>query len=349
MPVRLPSSEVNAALGSEAASTPASRSRRYLPLLHRVAGINALLLLLAVGVTIAILVPGHRSSYRLGEEGVVLLLALVLVVLLNFLLLRRVVRPLQQLTTLARTVDLNDPRPRPPDAEPNSEAGELALTFNEMLARLRAERREATGRVLAGQEAERLRIAQELHDQVGQELTAVLLLLSRVYSRAPEALRPAVLDAQNSVRAALEDVRRIAIELRPEALDDLGLESALAVLCDRFAERTGLEVSCEIAPQLPSLSPETELVIYRVAQEALTNVARHSGSERAELRVQDDDGHILLTVCDRGRGLGGDQLAGSGIRGMRERAALIGATVDVRNRPSGGSEVRLAIPLAMGQ
>src|SRR5919201_7039740 len=141
-----------------------------------------------------------------------------------------------------------------------------------MLARRRAERREATGRVLAGQEAERPRIAQELHDQVGQELTAALLLLSRLQSRAPEDLRAAVLDAQDTVRASLEDVRRIAIELRPEALDDLGLESALAVLCDRFAQRSGLEVSCRIPDPLPGLSPESELVVYRVAQEALTNV-----------------------------------------------------------------------------
>src|SRR5207248_3224363 len=121
---------------------------------------------------------------------------------------RRVVRPLQQLTALARTVDLTDPRPPVLDAEPNSEAGELTLTFNEMLVRLRAERREATARVLAGQEGERLRVAQELHDQVGQELTAVLLLLSRVESRAPEELRSAVLEAQESVRASLEDIRR---------------------------------------------------------------------------------------------------------------------------------------------
>src|SRR5205085_11057824 len=134
----------------------------------------------------------------------------------------RIVRPVQQLTALARTVDLTDPRPPVPDAEPDSEAGELAVTFNEMLRRLQAERREATGRVLAGQEAERLRIAQELHDQVGQELTAVLLLLSRLERRVPGELRPSLRDVQNSVRVGLEDVRRIAIELRPEALEDLG-------------------------------------------------------------------------------------------------------------------------------
>jgi two-component system sensor histidine kinase UhpB len=310
-----------------------------------VAGINALLLLIAVAVTIVVLVPGHESSYKIDEEGVVLVVAVGLVVVLNLFLLRRVVRPVQQLTALARTVDLTDPRPPVLDAEPSSEAGELALTFSGMLARLRAERREATGRVLAGQEAERLRIAQELHDQVGQELTAALLLLSRLESRAPEELHSAVLETQNAVRASLEDVRRIAIELRPEALDDLGLESALAVLCDRFAERSGLDVSCRIDAELPVLSPDAELVIYRVAQEALTNVARHSGSNRAELSLHQDRGGVMLNVRDQGRGIGTGQAAGSGIRGMRERAALVDAELEILDHPDGGCEVRLQVPL----
>jgi two-component system sensor histidine kinase UhpB len=274
----------------------------------------------------------------------VLVVAVALVVVVNLLLLRRVVRPVQRLTALARTVDLTDPRPPVPDAQPTSEAGELALTFNEMLARLRAERRDATGRVLAGQEAERLRIAQELHDQIGQELTAVLLLLSRLESLAPDQLHSSVVEAQDSVRASLEDVRRMAIELRPEALDDLGLESALAVLCDRFAERSGLDAACDVAEQLPPLSPDAELVIYRIAQESLTNIARHSGSTSAELRLQTDDGHVALTVRDKGNGLPSDYIPGSGIRGMRERAALIGATLDIRNADP-GTEVRLRAPV----
>jgi two-component system sensor histidine kinase UhpB len=249
----------------------------------------------------------------------------------------------QKLTAVARTVDLTDPRPSLPDARPNSEAGELAMTFNEMLLRFAAERREATGRVLAGQEAERLRIAQELHDQVGQELTAVLLALSRLEARVPDDLNASLRDVQSSVRAGLEDIRRIAIELRPEALEDLGLESALAVLCDRLSERSGLAVSCRIDPRLPELSAEIELVIYRVAQEALTNVARHSGSERAELRVQTDHGGIVLTVRDRGRGLPADVTNGSGIRGMRERASLIGASLEIGSSDA-GAEVRLTLP-----
>jgi two-component system, NarL family, sensor histidine kinase UhpB len=320
--------------------------RRYLPLLYRVAAINAVLLLAAVAVTIVVLVPGHESSFKIDEEGVAVLVAVALVLLLNLFLLRRVVRPVQRLTALARTVDLNEPTPPLPEAKKNSEAGELAQTFNDMLARLSTERREATGRVLAGQEAERLRISQELHDQVGQELTAVLLLLSRLQTRVAEETRSALAEAQDSVRASLEDVRRIAVELRPEALDDLGLESALSVLRDRFAERSGLNVACHIADGLPELAPDAELVIYRVAQEALTNVARHSGSKTAELSLQRIDGEMVLTVLDNGKGLVTEQ-PGSGIRGMRERAALVGATLEIRNRnPGGGTEVRLRVPVS---
>jgi two-component system sensor histidine kinase UhpB len=326
-----------------------ARSRRYVSLFQRVAAINALLLLLAVALTIVVLVPGHESSYRIDEEGVVLIAALVLVVLLNLALLRRVVGPVQRLTALARNVDLTDPMPAVPDAEPSSEAGELAHTFNQMLLRLQAERREATGRVLAGQEAERLRIARELHDQVGQELTAVLLLLSRLHTRAPDELRPTVLDVQDSVRASLEDLRRIAIELRPEALDDLGLVSALSVLCDRFAQQSGLDVACRIGEVLPELPASTELVIYRVAQEALTNVARHSGSDRAELSLQPRDSQIVLTVRDHGEGLPAGRPPGSGIRGMRERAGLVGAALEIQDAdPGPGTEVRLQLPIGVG-
>ena len=272
--------------------------------------------------------------------------ALVLVVALNVYLVRRVVRPLEALTALARRVDLTAPGQRMPAASPTSEAGELTITFNEMLSRLEAERREATGRVLDGQEAERLRIAQELHDQIGQELTAVLLALARVERRVPDELRQSLLEVQDAVRGSLEDLRRIAVELRPEALDDLGLESALAVLCERFAERSGLEVSQRIAPGLPVLTPEAELVVYRVAQEALTNVARHSGVATAKLELAHRGGMLTLTVIDTGRGLPTGHQPGTGIRGMSERAALIGATLSIENAGArDGVRVRLEVPL----
>jgi two-component system sensor histidine kinase UhpB len=319
-------------------------SRRYIPLLQRVAAINALLVVIAVVVTIAVLAPGRVSPLAVNEELAAVLAAVALVVIANVLVLRRVVAPLQALTSFARHVDLTSLRQRVPEAEPTSEAGELALTFNEMLTRLEAERRESTGRVLRAQEDERMRIAQELHDQVGQDLTAVLLGLSRVAAETPPSMRDEVMMVHEAVRSSLENVRRIAIELRPEALDDLGLESALAVLVERFSHQLGLEITDEIAADLPRLGPDAELVVYRVAQEALTNVARHAASDSAELTLARDGDRVVMTVRDRGIGLPRHMAAGSGIRGMRERAALIGATLSVANhRFEPGCEVRLEV------
>lgn len=328
-------------------SPPASGddpARHYVPLLYRVAGINALLVIAAVTLTILVLAPGKISVLALDGEVIVVLAAVALVVIANVYLLRRVIGPVQALTEFARRVDYATLGRRLPPAEPTSEAGELALTFNEMLERLELERRESTGRVLRAQEAERLRIAQELHDQVGQELTAVLLGLSRVSARVPSCLEDDVLAVVDTVRDSLEDVRRIAIELRPEALDDLGLASALAVLADRFSAQLGLEVSERITPDLPVLSPDVELVVYRVAQEALTNVARHSASTRADLTLDSDRGNLLLVVRDHGLGLPPGNTPGTGMRGMRERATLIGASLEIRNLvEEPGCEVRLEV------
>jgi two-component system sensor histidine kinase UhpB len=316
------------------------------PLVYRVAGVNALVLLAAVAVTLVVLEPRKLSSFAI-DEAAVLTGALVLVALVNLLVLRRIVRPLETLTALARRVDLTRPGARMPGAAVASEAGELALTFNEMLGRLETERREATGRVLEAQESERLRIALELHDQVGQELTAVLLGLARVRGMLDESLRGDIEDIQEAVRASLEDVRRIALELRPEALDDLGLVSALAVLCERFSQRTGIQVSQQLDEHLPELSHEEELVVYRVAQEALTNIARHSGADHAQLRLSARDGTLVVTVSDDGRGIRSGGEPGTGIRGMRERAALIGANLEVgANDHGGGCAVTLVVEAA---
>ena len=318
------------------------RQRRYMPLVYRVAGVNVLLLSATVTLTLVVPAP-HKFSPVETDEAIVLIAALTIVAVVNLLLLQRVVGPVQALTALARRVDLTRPGERMPDAAPSSEAGELAQTFNEMLARLEAERQEATGRVLAGQEAERLRIAQELHDQVGQELTAVLLGLARLHARLEPPLRDDVAGVQEAVRSSLEDVRRIALELRPEALDDLGLVSALAVLCERFGQRSGVTVDQHVDEALPELDAEAELVVYRVAQEALTNVARHAGVDRAELSLQAENGGLMMAVSDHGPGLPADGSPGTGMRGMRERAALIGARLQIGAGENGGCRVALSV------
>lgn len=336
--------QTSGAARREPRTAPYMVPRRYVPLLHRVIAINVVLLVAAVVVTVGVLAPARISAFALDEEVAVLAVAVTLVVMANVYLVRRVVAPIQELTAFARNIDLSTIGHGMPDARPNSEAGELAMTLNEMLARIEDERRESTGSVLLAQEAERLRIAQELHDQVGQELTGVLLGLARISSQTPAWLQDDVSALQDVVRNSLDDVRRIAIELRPGELDDLGLPSALAVLVERFAGQGDLEMSERIACDLPALPADTELVVYRVAQEAITNVARHSASNRADLTLVYRDGHLVLTVRDYGLGLPPVMSAGTGIRGMRERAALIGAELKMANAQSGpGCEVRLDV------
>jgi two-component system sensor histidine kinase UhpB len=322
------------------------RRPRYTPLFQRVAASNALLLVVTCLMTILVFSPKEISSFA-ADEAAVLVGALLLLTLINAVLVRRFVAPLQALAALARRVDLANPGERIPGARPTSEAGELALTFNEMLARLEEERLESTRRVLAAHESERLRIAQELHDEVGQELTAVLLQLGRVQERLPVWLKGELSEAQTTARASLEDVRRIATELRPEALDDLGLASALATLSDGFGQRAGVRVDRHIQSGLPQLSPEAELVVYRVAQEALTNIARHAATDRADLTVMSDAKSLTLAVRDHGRGMRREHAVdGTGLRGMRERASLVHANLQIGPPPVGaGTEVRLEVPL----
>jgi two-component system sensor histidine kinase UhpB len=310
---------------------------------------NAVLLVAACLLTVLVLAPRKFSNVAL-DEAIVLVVALALVTFMNVLVVHRFVAPLRRLTALARRVDLARPGQRIPDARPVSEAGELAATFNDMLSRLEREQREAARRVLAAHESERLRIAQELHDEVGQTLTAVLLQLSRAQERLPAELRDELREAQDAARASLEDVRRIATDLRPETLSDLGLASALAALSDGFGRRTGVRVERRIDAPIPPLGGEAELAVYRIAQEALTNVARHAASDSAELTVSSDPGGLTLTVRDHGRGLPNGRVPdGNGVRGMRERAALIGAELTIARPLDGpGTELRLELPLGAG-
>ncbi len=320
--------------------------KRYRSLRQRLVVSNAVLLIAAVLLTALILAPRKLSSPEWDEAGI-LVGTLALVTVVNVVVVHRFLAPLQALTALARRVDLGKPGQRIPDARATSEAGELAVTFNEMLARLELERRDVARRIVDAHESERLRIAQELHDEVGQTLTAVLLQLSRLEERLPAELSGELNDAQDAARASLEDVRRIATDLRPEALRDLGLASALAALSDGFGRRAGLRVDRQIQTPMPQLGGEAELVVYRIAQEALTNVARHADSDRAELTVQADTDQLTLTVRDHGRGLpNGHATDGNGMRGMQERAGLVGANLRIET-PLGasGTELRLELPL----
>jgi two-component system sensor histidine kinase UhpB len=273
----------------------------------------------------------------------ILLSGLVVMLITDLVLMRWAFAPLQRLFSLMRRVDPLDPGRRISVGGPESEVTELARAFNDMLDRLESERRDSARRALAAQESERRRVASELHDEVGQALTAVMLELDRMTRNAPSNMRDDLIYARETAAASLEDVRRIARRLRPEALDDLGLVSALINLAERMEQSSGVTVDRQLERSLPRLSGEAELVIYRIAQESLTNAVRHSGAARVTLALEYEGECVRLTVRDEGAGFAGTPERPGGVRGMRERALLIGARLAIDSRPQRGTMVLLEV------
>jgi two-component system sensor histidine kinase UhpB len=320
---------------------PGRLALERVPLFWRVFAANAVVLALAAAALV--LSPATVSfPVALAEAGV-LAAGLGAMLVLNFVLLRRALSPLEGLRTLMRGADPLRPGTRARLDRTTPELRAVSESFNQMVERLEVERRESAGRALAAQEGERLRIAQELHDEVGQKLTAVMLQLDGLSRSETD---PALGEAREQVRESLEDVRLIARGLRPEALDALGLTSALVALTNSLARAGDITIERHIDGSLPSLHPDAELVVYRIAQAALTNVLRHSGCSRAELILRRVEDALQLEITDGGRGFDPPRAPeGSGIRGMRERALLAGATLDIESRPGVGTAVRLSVPL----
>jgi len=311
-------------------------------LLWRVFATNAVVIV-AAAIALAA-TPGHVTFPSSAMEAAAALLMLAAVLTANLLLLRPLFEPLQRLAGLMRKIDLLRPGQRLSVAG-KGEIAVLGSTFNEMLARLEAQRQESVTLTLTAQEDERRRIARNLHDEIGQNLTAVLLQLDSLGKRVSPELREEFEETVEFVRASLDEVRRVARELRPGVLEDLGLANSLRELCTMFSARAGLRIERRIAPTLPRMSPDAELVIYRVAQESLTNAARHSGATRVELRLDRVPGGVVLRVADNGDGLAPGVVASSvgGLRGMREWALLVGGELDVSSLDSGGVQVRLGV------
>jgi two-component system sensor histidine kinase UhpB len=244
-------------------------------------------------------------------------------------------------------IDLLQPGERLPAAG-GRELNAVIDAFNAMLTRLERERRASSTRVLGEQEDERRLIARELHDQVGQGLTALLLQLKDAAAESSGSALASIAEAQGIARANLDEVRRIARRLRPTVLDDLGLPYALAALADA-AEDQGLTVVRDIREDTPRISATAELALYRIAQEALTNVARHAAASAVELvlRRADAGAAVRLEINDDGRGmLYAVEVEAGGIRGMRERALAVGADLTVATRPGGGTSVSVVVPEA---
>ncbi len=314
-------------------------------MLWRVFAANAAVFALAFALLALAPVELH-AAIRL-EELVLLLVGLVVMLIVDLLLIRQALDPLRRLARVMGTVDLLHPGRRAIGFErSSSEVLALADAFNAMLERLEDERRDSSARVLAAQESERLRIARELHDELGQTLTAVALRAEHL-SGQNEAERPELVELAEIAQQSLQDVRRISRELRPEALEELGLVNALMALCSRVSEQSGIRVHRRLEGPLPQLPRETELAIYRIAQEALTNAMRHSQASEVTLALACANGQLQLRVSDNGRGLPEHLIAGGGFTGMRERAMLIGADLAIESAQ--GTGVTVALRLGLGR
>jgi two-component system sensor histidine kinase UhpB len=317
-------------------------SRRPLPLYWRVFGVNAALL---TAIAVVLVVTPVTISFPIAVvEALGVLAGLLVTIAVNALLLRHAFAPLARLAQRMETVDLLRPSQRLQVLR-DDEIGRVVTTFNRMLDRLEAERQESGRRVLAAQEAERVGIARDLHDEVGQVLTGVLLQLNSIAEAAPEH-DEALGEARQAVRRALDEVRRISSELRPEMLEALGLVSALTELTSSFQRVTGIDVERQFATSLPKLQPEVELAIYRIAQEGLTNIARHAQARKVVMSLEPSHGRVVLRVADDGRGFAGTPTEHGGLRSMRERALLVDGALAIKPAPEGGVEVRLEVPTA---
>jgi two-component system sensor histidine kinase UhpB len=322
---------------------PTRAPRGGASLLWRVFAVNAVVFVTAVALLAWAPVTVHRVATP--NELVILSLGLVVMLIVDLLLVRRTLGPLRRLASV-----MGEVTPGAPGRRAQSEAGAgrevhaLAGALNAMLDRLEGERRESARRALSAQEAERKRIALELHDEVGQTLTAIALRAERA-AGDPASQPQALSEIAEHVLRSLEDVHRIGRELRPEALDDLGLINALIALCSRLGRQGSVRIRRELDWELPALSAERELVVYRVAQEALTNVLRHAQASQVTVALHAAGAGVVLEVRDDGQGLPAHTREG-GLAGMRERAMLIGAELELQSEPARGTAIVLRVPRA---
>lgn len=268
--------------------------------------------------------------------------------LLNVALLRRRFNPLEDLIDEMEKVDLSRPGANlPPGIDGKAETEEverLEIAFLRMMRRLEAERRRASNAALSAQEEERARVARDLHDQVNQSLTGVLLRLEAARTAAPPELEEEIAETSVLAHQAMDELLAVARQLRPTALDDLGLSAAIAGQIEQLGGGE-VEATFEVEGEVGGIDPDIQLVTYRVAQESLGNAIRHSGARHIDIRLRRAASEVELTVKDDGSGFTfDDATSGLGLGGMRERAILVGGDLKIESRPGHGTSVRLTVP-----
>ncbi len=302
----------------------------------------------AAAASALVVSPATVSADVTAAELTEVVVGVVVVVATNAWILRGRLLGLDRLARQLDASDASDLSWRLPVADQRGVERSVALAFNTLLDRLAEERLASEATARAAEEAERRRVARELHDEVGQRLTVVLLSVGRLSSHVSAWQRDELHLVQENTRESLELVRGLAEGLRGGMWEDMDLLGALSSLTETFRASTDLRVVRRLDPETPPVGPEVQQTLFRVAQESMTNVARHAGADTVELelRLHHAAGNdcLILTVKDNGRGYPPGS-AGFGIAGMRERARAIGGTLDVSPREGGGTEMRLVVPV----
>ena len=284
----------------------------------------------------------------------ILALAIVLTLCVNMWMLQRRFAPLERLIKRIEGIDPTEPSSHHlPDTDPVEEIDKLSRSFNLLLERIEEERRRSGTLAMRAQEEERRRLARDLHDEVNQALTAILLRLEALAQDSPAENADQVDELKRLVNKAMEELLNLARQLRPSALDDHGLMPAVEGQLKRFSARTGIEVSLNAEGDPDSLPADVQTAVYRILQEALANIGRHAGATAVSVDIEADDGRLELRIRDDGEGFdpaalpgapgGGGPGAGLGLSGMAERARLANGELDVRSAPGGGTTVMLRI------
>jgi two-component system sensor histidine kinase UhpB len=289
-------------------------------------------------------VDASLSHVIRGREAIVLGLAIFVTLLGNWLLLRRRFEPLDQLISAMEAIDLAHPARQlwHRRGSNSAEIKRLEGAFGRMASRLEAERKEAGRAAIAAQERERRRIAQDLHDEVNQALTAVSLRLQASIELAPPELQRELIETKRLSGQAMKELLSLARSLRPALLDDHGLLAALHSQVHDFSDRTGVHASFSAHGSMPFLTPEQQLMIYRVTQESLSNVVQHAAAGKVEVELS-FIGQTMLRISDDGRGFITERKGGLGLSGMRERALLAGGRLAIWSVEGQGTRVDLTI------
>jgi two-component system sensor histidine kinase UhpB len=323
-----------------------------LPVLYKVLFANSVVIL--AGATM-----GTYLATRLHEgSGMPVLVGFVATglfvsVVMNFALLKLAFQPLTRLRETMQQVQVGELGMRAPVTGLDPDADQLANSFNTMLEALDDLSKSRAGQILRAQEQERKRIARELHDETSQVLTSLLISLALLEETVTsEEGRQRVADTRALAHQTLRAVRNLSIDLRPSALDDLGLLPALRWYIKEYQQKCAVEVEFTAHGLKQRLPAEMETALYRVIQESLTNTAKHAHARHAWVSLSEESGTIRARVRDDGQGFDAPavlrtpwQDRGLGLAGMQERVMLLDGSIKIESQPDQGTSIEVAIPV----